>query len=116
VAIDREERVYTVDAAFDVVQIFNGNGQLLAILGGPGTAPGTLTLPAGVTIDYENVEHFKKYAAPGFEIEYLVFVTSQFHDSNGISVYGYGKMAGERYLDDAALKESQEERLQKKAR
>lgn len=114
VAVDREGRIYAVDAAFDVVQVFAPNGQILSILGGPGVTPGTLTLPAGIAIDYDNVELFRKYAAPGFELEYLVLVASQFHDTNSVSVYGYGKMAGQRYLSDEELKEIQLEALKRK--
>nr|MBF0221230.1 SMP-30/gluconolactonase/LRE family protein [Desulfobulbaceae bacterium] len=115
IAVDREGKIFEVDAAFDTVQVFSPNGFVLGLLGGPGSAPGTLTLPAGVHIDYDNIDYFKKYAAPGFTLEYLVFVTSQFHNTNGISVYGYGKMEGEQYLDFEELKKEKEDLLKKAA-
>lgn len=111
VDIDKDGRIYTVDASFDVVQIFSENGQVLAILGGPGTIPGTLTLPAAVCVDYDNIDFFQEYAAPGFEIEYLVFVTSQFHNTNAVSVYAYGKMSGKKYPSDEELKRELEQKL-----
>ena len=45
---------------------------------------------ADVVIDYENVERFQTYAADGFEVEYLVFVSSQYGPRK-VSVYGFGK-------------------------
>lgn len=113
VAVDREGRIYVVDAAFDFVQIFASSGQVLSILGGSGTIPGTLTLPAGVCIDYDNVEYFKQYAAPGFTIEHLVVVTSQFNDAVQVSVYGYGKMAGLNYPKDSELFEERKKELER---
>lgn len=115
IAVDHEGRIYEVDAAFDTVQVFSADGYVLGLLGGPGTAPGTLTLPAGICIDYELVDYFQQYAAPGFNIEYLVMVTSQFHDTNGISVYGFGKMEGIRYPDLDQLKKEKEELLKREA-
>jgi hypothetical protein len=50
---------------------------------------GELYLPAAVKVDYDNVSLFQKKAAPGFKIEYLILVTSQFGDRK-ISVYGFG--------------------------
>ena len=54
-----------------------------------GDKRGRMNLPTVVKIDYENVEYFRKYAAPGFEIEYLVIVVSQF-GANKVSVFGFG--------------------------
>lgn len=113
-AIDRDGRIYAVDAAFDVVQIFSPNGQMLGVLGGPGTSPGTLTLPAGICINYDDVDLFKDYIAPGFNVEYLVLVTSQFHDTNCVSVYGFGKMEGKKYPSDLKLVDEVKEELRKK--
>jgi len=92
VALDKEERIYVVDAAFQNVQILDFDGTPLTFVGGPGDGPGSLSLPTVVKIDYDNVEHFRKYAAPGFEIEYIVLVANQF-GPNKVSVFGFGMMA-----------------------
>jgi DNA-binding beta-propeller fold protein YncE len=90
VAVDREGRLYVVDAATQVVQMFDAEGQLLLYFGEPqGEAPGMLDLPAKVAIDYEHVSQFTSYAAPDFQIEYLVLVTSQVGDRK-LSVFGFG--------------------------
>jgi sugar lactone lactonase YvrE len=93
VAVDREGRAYVVDAATQVVQLFDRDGKLLIFLGQPGASrEGELYLPAAVKVDYDNVKYFQKYAAPGFGLEYLIFVTSQF-GYNKVSVYGFLRKA-----------------------
>jgi sugar lactone lactonase YvrE len=88
VAVDREGRAYVVDAAFENVQIFDAEGALLLFFGGPGNHPGGINLPADVSIDYANVELFSERVAPGYSIEYLILVTSQF-GKNKVNVYGF---------------------------
>jgi len=88
VAVDREDRVYVVDAASSVVQIFNPAGELLLFFGGTGHRPGDLYLPAKVVIDYDNVDLFADRVAPGYKVEYLVIVTSQY-GANKVSVFGF---------------------------
>jgi sugar lactone lactonase YvrE len=115
IAVDRENRLYSVDASFDNVQLFNADGSVLlwfGHFGKTGLDQGDLYLPAKVAIDYDNVKYFQKYADASFEIEYLVIVTSQFGD-NLVNVYGFGKEKGKRYPTDAELKKEVEERLQK---
>jgi sugar lactone lactonase YvrE len=91
IATDREGRVYVVDAATQKVQLFNNEGRLLIYLGDPTiSGPGSTHLPAGVAVDYENVGFFQKYAAPGKELEYVVYLTNQYGDPK-ISVYGFLK-------------------------
>jgi sugar lactone lactonase YvrE len=90
VAVDHEGRIYVVDAASEIVQIFNAEGELLLFFGGPGNYPGGLNLPAKVVIDYDNVDLFADRVAPGYEVEYLVIITSQF-GTNKVSVFGFLK-------------------------
>jgi DNA-binding beta-propeller fold protein YncE len=87
--VDREGRIYVVDAAFQNVQIFDDEARVLMYFGGGGDGPGDMNLPTVVSIDYDNVDYFRKYAAPGFEIEYLVLVANQY-GSNKVAVYGFG--------------------------
>jgi DNA-binding beta-propeller fold protein YncE len=88
VAVDREGRVYVADAAIQNVQIFEPEGKLLLFFGGAGAQPGRLSLPAKVAIDYDNVELFADRVVPGYEIEYLIAVTSQF-GPNKVTVFGF---------------------------
>ncbi len=92
IAVDREERIYVVDSAFENVQILDFEGRPLTYFGAPGEELGNINLPTVVKIDYDNVEYFQKYAAPGFEIEYIVLVASQY-GPNKVTVFGFGTMA-----------------------
>ena len=89
IAVDQEGRIYVVDAAFQNVQLFADDGALLMFFGQPGKKRGDFNLPTVVKVDYDNVEYFRKYAAPGFEIEYLVLVANQF-GLNKVVVFGFG--------------------------
>jgi DNA-binding beta-propeller fold protein YncE len=113
VAVDREGRVYVVDAAFDNVQIFDNTGQLLTFFSKYGRGPGDLYLPAKVVVDYDHIKYFRNYADPDFDIEYLVFVSSQFGDRL-INVYAFGKKKGERYPTDEELREELKKEIEKK--
>lgn len=94
VAVDPSGRLYVVDAAFENVQLFAPDGQVLMDLGGPGTGPGDLSLPAQVVVDTANIDLFADRAAPGFEIEYLVLVSSQYGPRK-INVYAFGQAGGQ---------------------
>jgi DNA-binding beta-propeller fold protein YncE len=89
IVIDRDNRIWVVDAATEVAKIYNEQGQLLLFFGLPGNKPGMMNLPAKIVVDYDNVEFFQKYAVPGASIEFLVLVSNQF-GPNKISVYGFG--------------------------
>jgi DNA-binding beta-propeller fold protein YncE len=112
IALDREGHLYAVDASFNNVQIFNNEGRLLMFFGEGGEKPGGLLLPAKVAIDYDNLQYFQKYVQPGFQTEYLVFVTSQFGDRR-VNVLAYGKEQGKEYPTDAELLKQIEERRKK---
>ncbi|MFH1218055.1 MAG: hypothetical protein V1706_16295 [Pseudomonadota bacterium] len=110
VAVDRKGRVFAVDGAFENVQIFRNDGQLLLFFGGSGSGPGNLFLPADVFIDYDNIDLFKHYADPNFDIESLIFVTSQFGDRL-VNVYAFGTEKGRTYPSEEELLEKTEEKL-----
>ena len=91
IGADREGRVYVLDAAAPVVQLFDSQGKLLMFFGQPATSgAGSLYLPAGLTIDYDNVGLFQKYVAPGYKLEYLILLTNQAGPQK-VSVYGFLK-------------------------
>lgn len=90
-ALDREGHIYVVDASFSNVQLFNQEGRILMVIGGPGATEGRMLLPTRVTINYDMVPYFKRYADPKFEVKHLVFVCNQF-GNHPISVFGFGSM------------------------
>jgi hypothetical protein len=114
IAFDKLNRLYVVDAAFQNLQVFTKEGQLLLFFGKSGVMAGELYLPAKVFIDYDDVKYFQQYADPNFEIQYLIFVTSQF-GIRPVTVYGFGTMKGQAYKTDEELlkevKEKEEKRL-----
>lgn len=89
IAVDRNNRIWVVDAATEVAKIYNEQAQLLLFFGLPGNVPGRMNLPATIIVDYDNVELFQKYAVQGARIEFLVLVSNQY-GPNKISIYGFG--------------------------
>ncbi len=116
VAVDREGRLFAVDASFNNVQIFNKDGRLLLFFGQGGDKPGDLLLPAKVAVDYDNVSYFREFVQSGFEAQYLVFVTSQFGERRGVSVFAYGQTKGRQYPSDADLLRQVDERRREELR
>jgi len=93
IGVDREGRFYVVDAAAPVVQVFDAEGRLLMFFGQPGSSgEAGLYLPAGLTVDYDNVGLFQKYVAPGYKLEYLILLTNQI-GTHKVSVFGFIKKA-----------------------
>jgi hypothetical protein len=60
--------------------------------GGPYNKPGDMWLPAGIAIDYENLNYFSQFVDKSFDLQYLIFVTNQYGPDK-ISVYGFVKPA-----------------------
>ena len=89
IGVSRDGLVYVVDAAANVAQVFNKEGQILMYFGQPDTG-GSLYLPAGLRVDYDNVKYFQNLAAPGYEIDHLIIITNQAGDRK-VSVYGFLK-------------------------
>ena len=99
IATDRAGRLYVGDAAFQNVQMFDPEGRILMAFGQSVDGSQGLNLPAGIAIDYDNVALFRSRAEPGFTIEHLILVVSQF-GPNQVDVFGFGKMAGVNYPPD----------------
>jgi DNA-binding beta-propeller fold protein YncE len=89
IAVDKEGRIWVVDASTDAGKIFNSEGQLLMYFGLKGNQPGKMNLPADIAVDYDNVELFQEYAVEGANIDFLVLVTNQY-GPHKIAVYGFG--------------------------
>lgn len=94
IATDRAGLVYVGDSAFQNVQIFDPLGRVLMAFG-----TGITNSTAGVSIDYDSVDVFRSYAAPGFDLEYVIVVVSQF-DPDKVDVFGFGRMRGVTYPSD----------------
>jgi DNA-binding beta-propeller fold protein YncE len=90
IAVGPDGVIYVAEAAMELVQMFSPEGQILMHLGGPGDAPGALTLPATVAVDRTSIPDFQRYVYPGFAVDYLLFVTSQFGPPR-VSVYAFGR-------------------------
>ena len=86
IALDNEENLYVVDAAFQNIQIFNKKKQLLMFFGGAYSGPGSMSLPAKIDIDYNNKRYFQKYVDPKFNIKYLILVTN-LYGGNKLNIY-----------------------------
>ncbi len=89
IAIDRDDRIWVVDAGSEVAKIYNQQAQLLLFFGLPGNKPGMMNLPSKIVLDYDNIEFFKQYAVEGANVEFLVLVSNQY-GPNKVSVYGFG--------------------------
>lgn len=108
-ALDREGHLLVVDASFNNVQVFSQDGRLLLFFGDGGQERGQFLLPAKVAVDYDNLRYFEKYVQPEFQIQYLIFVTSQLGE-RPVSVLAYGQERGKPYPTDEELLRRVEER------
>ena len=89
ISIDKENRIWVVDAGPEVAKIYDPQGRLLLYFGAPGTGRGSLVLPADICLDYDNVDLFKDYAVEGAELDFIILISSQY-GPNKINVYGFG--------------------------
>lgn len=100
VAVDRMGRVYVVDAAYERIQVFDSQGNLLMFFGEPAALHRNgLDLPTAIDIDYDSVPYFQRYADPEFELEFIIVVANQF-GFNKVSAYGFGKHKSMSYEDE----------------
>jgi DNA-binding beta-propeller fold protein YncE len=67
--VDPAGHVYVVDAVFDNVQVFDGQGRLLMDWGESGPAPGEFWLPNAIVISRDN----EIYVADSFNHRIQVF-------------------------------------------
>lgn len=93
IAVSDDGIIYIVDAGFQHVQMFSPEGRLLMFFGTPGLPRGSLNLPAAIFITRDNLDYYRKFSDPSFEVEYLVFVVNQQGDDK-VSIYGFGHRKG----------------------
>lgn len=98
VAIDENGWTFIVDGGHQVVQVFNEQHRTLGHFGKPGLPAGSMNLPAGVAVSRDNLDYFQKYAAPGFKLQEVIFVTNQYSTSinQPLAIYGLGEMEGKK--------------------
>ena len=89
-AVDNAGRIYVADAAFENIQVFDDQHRLLLGFLQAGNRTGMINLPADITISYDIPVFFRTRVAPGFDVEYLLLVASQF-GRNKINVYAFGR-------------------------
>ena len=91
IAVDRSGHLFVVDVAFELVQVFDTEtGEPLLPFGKFGSLYGGTWLPAGVHVDYDNIDYFSEYLDPAFKAEYLIYVTNQSGPFK-INVYAFGE-------------------------
>jgi sugar lactone lactonase YvrE len=93
--VDELGQIYVVDGGHQNVQIFSAEQRLLLFFGDPGLNPefrrGVLNLPTDIAVTRDNLEFFKRYADPAFEVEKLLFVINQY-GPHKVAVYGLGQL------------------------
>ncbi len=87
-ALDKDENLYVIDAAFGNVQIFNKKGQLLMFFGGQNGNSGDMFMPRAIHISYKHNDYFQEYLDPAYDLKYVIFVSNQ-HGKNKVNVYGF---------------------------
>ena len=99
IAVSRDKRLYAVDTAFENVQIFDvETAEVLLFFGGYETGAGSMYLPNGIHLDYDNIDFFQEFADKDFQLEYLVYVGNMLGEDK-MNVYGFGKWIGEPISD-----------------
>ena len=98
--VDPEGNIWVVDAAFQNVQGFDREGQLLMAFGGElGDAPGGLSLPAHIAAIPGPLDVFQRYAEPGHSVRFVFMVVNQ-TGLNKLSFFGFVGPGGQSDADD----------------
>jgi sugar lactone lactonase YvrE len=95
--------VYVVDGATEIVQMFDSEGRVLMRFGGPGNAPGALGLPSTLSIDKSSIPYFQRHVHEDFNVEYLLFVCSQY-GNHLVNVYAFGSFPEGYKLEQSRIR------------
>jgi streptogramin lyase len=101
IAVDSEGIIYVVDAAFQNVQLFDQSGAIFTFFGTAGGHPGAMYLPAGICLDDEDLDLFRSFVHPAFQVQHLLVVTNQFGD-NKVAIYAVGHLRPGKTVADIA--------------
>ena len=96
--------VYVVDGATEIVQMFDPDGRTLLHFGGWGNVPGALGLPSTLAVDTTSIPHFKQYVHDAFNVQYLLFVVSQY-GAHLVSVYAFGAFPPGYHLAESQIQQ-----------
>ncbi|HUU83473.1 MAG TPA: hypothetical protein VM243_08220 [Phycisphaerae bacterium] len=102
IRVGPEGLLYVVDGATEIVQMFDAEGNTLMRFGGPGDMPGALGLPSSLAIDATSIPYFERYIHRDFNVEYLLFVASQY-GPHLINVYAFGSFPEGYDLADSQI-------------
>ncbi|MBJ6751596.1 SMP-30/gluconolactonase/LRE family protein [Geomonas anaerohicana] len=120
VAVDDDRQVFVVDGGYQLVQVFDEKHRILGYFGAPGLPVGSLNLPAGIVVSRDNLDFYQKFAAPGFKLREVIFVSNQYSSpfNHALAVFGLGEMEGweqraaQRAKEDAEVLEKRKKLLQ----
>jgi WD40 repeat protein len=92
IAVDKDGNILVVDSSFNNIQIFNNEGEVLLAFGNAmeieqGKFTPGLILPTSMVVDYNNLDHFKKYVDAKYNLKYLVYVVNQ-RGAGRLKVFG----------------------------
>lgn len=93
IAADRDGHLYVLDGAFEIAQIFDSRTAENLLGFGKRPKPGGNWLPAGIDIDYDNLEYFSQYVDKNFRAKYLVYIVNQ-AGPRMLNVYAFGDWIG----------------------
>jgi len=82
--------IIAADSAFSHVHLFNPQGQLLMLLGGPGDEPGDTPMPFGVAVAAQVTERIAALVPPDFAADYYLFVSNTI-GAKRINLFAVGK-------------------------
>jgi DNA-binding beta-propeller fold protein YncE len=89
-AVGPDGVLFVTDAEFAHVHLFNGEGQLLMLLGGPQDQPGQTPLPVGVAIAPTMPDRLASLVPADFNARYFLFVSNSV-GSRRISLFAVGE-------------------------
>lgn len=82
--------IFVADGEFGHVHLFNSEGQLLMLLGGPGNGPGATPMPFGVAVAENLPENLESLVPADFDAQYYLFVTNTIGGKR-INLFAVGK-------------------------
>ncbi len=68
--------VFVADGEFGHIHLFNSEGELLMLLGGPGNDPGATPMPFGIAVAENLPDNLESLVPEDFDAQYYVFVTN----------------------------------------
>ncbi|MFQ5460989.1 MAG: hypothetical protein ACE5E5_00005 [Phycisphaerae bacterium] len=89
-AVGPDHTAIVADADFGRVHLFNAQGQLLLLVGGPSGTPGGTPMPVGVAVARDLPPNITRLVPEGFQADYFFFVTNSV-GSPRINLFAVGR-------------------------